>query len=52
MIIKATNTWFQSFRIIKKKRYLQIKLLSFVQKSTLLINIDESSISSVLKSNY
>ena len=41
------------FRLLELKKILfTVKLLSFVQKSTLLINIDESSFSSSTKSSY
>ena len=41
------------FRLLKLKKILfTVKLLSFVQNSTSLINIDESSFSSSTKSSY
>ena len=41
------------FRLLELKKVLfTVKLLRFIQKSTLLINIDESNFSSSTKSNY
>ena len=41
------------FRLLELKNVLfTVKLLNLVQKSTLLVNIDESSISTATKSNY